>query len=76
MERINAAITCDTEVDKHKETLSVYNIKGEENILSTSEKKEKSRDSYVRMYEYRKHLLHSTYEYACAAQETTISKMK
>ena len=41
-----------------------------------SKKKEKSRDGYVHMYEWREHLFHSAYEYACTAQETTISKMK
>ena len=37
--------------DKDKQTLSAYDIKGEENTLSTSEKKEKSWDGYVCIYE-------------------------
>ena len=40
-----------------------------------SEKKEKACDGYVHIYEYGKHLLHSTYERVCAEQETTISEI-
>ena len=36
--------------DKDKQTSSVYGIKGEYNILSTSEKKEKACDGYVWIY--------------------------
>ena len=65
--------TCDGEVDRDKEASSAYYIKGKEKNYSTSEKKEKSRDGYVCIYECGKNLLHSTYERACASQETTIS---
>ena len=60
----------------HKETLSVYDIKGKENTLSTSENKENAHDGYVHIYECVKKLLDLTYEHVCTAQETTISKMK
>ena len=43
--------TCNTKVNKHKDTLSTYGNEGEENTSSTYENKEKSRDGYVRMYE-------------------------
>ena len=56
--------------------MSDNDIKGEKNNSSTSEKKEKVHDGYVRMYKCGKNLLHSTYERACAAYETTISQMK
>ena len=67
---------CGKEVDKYKETLSANDIKGKEKTLSMSEKKEKSRDGYVCIYEYGKHLLHSIYERTCAAHDTAISQMK
>ena len=35
---------------KYKQTLSAYDIKGEENTLITSEKKENSRDGFVCIY--------------------------
>ena len=76
LKNINLMITCDKEVDKHKENLSVYDNKGEEKTSITYEKKENSRDGYVHMYECGKHLFNPMYECACAAQETTISKMK
>ena len=37
--------------DKYKQTSSAYDIKGEEKTSRTSEKKEKARDGYVRIYE-------------------------
>ena len=43
-------------MDKHKETLSAYDIKGKEKTLSTSEKKENKCDGYVTMYEWEKKL--------------------
>ena len=55
---------------------SVYDNKGEETTSGPSEKKEKSCDGYVCMYECGKHLFNSNYERTCVAQETTISKMK
>ena len=67
---------CDNEADKYKEILSAYYIKGAEKTLSMSEKKEKARDCCVSMYGYGKNLLHSTYERACVANETTISQTK
>ena len=76
MESINTTIPCDKEEDKHKGTSSAYDIKDEEKNLSTSKRKEKARDGYVCMYKCGKHLLHSTYKRACAAQETTINNMK
>ena len=76
MEIINVTIIYDKEGDKHKETSSAYDIKGEGNTLSMSENKEISHDGYVRMYEWGKHLLYPTYECMCASQEITISKMK
>ena len=41
-------------MDKEKQTSSAYDIKGEENTLSTSETKEKKRYGYVLIYEYDK----------------------
>ena len=61
--------------DKYKQTSSAYDIKGEENTLSTSKKKLKARDSDVCIYEYGKLFCTSTFKCACAAQEETISKM-
>ena len=61
LEIVNANIMWDKEADKHKETLSAYDNNGEENILSTSEKKEKAGDGYVFMYECGKHLFCSMY---------------
>ena len=55
--------------------MSAYDNKGEEKTPRTPEKKEKSCDSYVRMYECVKHFLHSTYERACTAQDTAVNKM-
>ena len=63
-------------MDKYKQTSSAYDIKGNANNLSTSEKKEKARDAYVCIYGYSKHLLYSTYGCACLAQEITISQIK
>ena len=55
---------------------SVYDIKNKENTLSTHKKKEKAHDAYVCKYEYSKHFCTSTFKYAYAAQETTISQIK
>ena len=76
MESINVTTICDKEVDKDKETLSVYAIKVEENTSSASDKKDKARDGYAQMYEYKENLLHSMYKRTCAAYEITISQMK
>ena len=65
IERINVTMKCDKEQDKHKETLSFYDNKGTKNTSSTSEKKGKSRDGYVRMYECGKHFFYSIYECEC-----------
>ena len=43
---------------------------------STSGKKEKENDGYVSIYECGKLLFTSTFERACAAQETTISQRR
>ena len=56
--------------------MSTYGNKGKEKTSSTSEKKEKSRDSYVCMYECDKQLLHSKYERACTEKSVCISKME
>ena len=56
--------------------MSTYGNKGKEKTSSTSEKKEKSRDSYVRMYECDKQLLHSKYERACTEKSVSISTME
>ena len=69
-------VTINTTRDNHKENSSVYDSNGKEKTSITSEKKEKARDSYVRMYECGKKLLHSTYRCACASHDTTKSKMK
>ena len=66
----------DKEADKHKETLRAYDNKGEEKTSGMSEKKEKLSDDYFCMYQYDKQFFHSTYEHACAAQDTTISNMR
>ena len=42
--------------DKDKQTLSVYNIKGNKQTSITSENKEKARYDYVRIYECGKNL--------------------
>ena len=62
--------------DKDNTNLSAYDVKVKENTLSTSEKIENTRDSYVHIYEYGKLFCTSTFKRACAAQETTISNMK
>ena len=67
---------CDQEENENKETSSAYDIKGEENTSRMSEKKEKSRDGYINMYECGKHLLHSTYEGVCEAKDMKTSKTK
>ena len=54
----------------------MYDSKDKEKTLSTYERKEQACDGYVYMYECGKRLFNSTYELACAAQETTIHKMK
>ena len=72
LEGINITTTWE---DKDKQNSSAYDIKGKEKILRMSEKKEKACDGYVHIYEYGKHLLHSTYERVCAEQETTISEI-
>ena len=41
LESINITRTYANEANKHKETLSLYGDEGQENTLSTSEKKEK-----------------------------------
>ena len=66
------------ELDSNNEmqTLSEYNIKGEENTSSTDKNKEKTQDGYVRIYECGKIFFISTFESVCAEQETTIRKMK
>ena len=51
MEIINITSTYNKEENKHKEISSIYGNKGEEKALRNSEKKEKSRDGYVRMHE-------------------------
>ena len=51
LDSISGTITCAKEAYKHKETLSLYDSKGEENTSRKFEKKENSRDGYVRMYE-------------------------
>ena len=58
-------ITCNKEVDKHRENSSVYDNKAEEKTLIMSRKKEKACYGYVRMYGCGKQLLHSTNERAC-----------
>ena len=68
LESMDVTTTFNKETDKHKETLSAYSIKGKENILSTSENKEKIYYGYFCMYEYRKQLLHSMYDSSCTAQ--------
>ena len=73
LELNNEMTTC---VDKDKQILSVYDIKGEENTSGISENKEKARDGYVRIYECGKHLLTPTSERAFAAQEISISQIK
>ena len=52
-------------VNGKKETSNAYDIKGKEKTSNTPKKKEKSRDGYAHMNEYRKHLLYSTHECAC-----------
>ena len=59
--------------DKDKQNSSTYDIRGKEKTLGTSEKKEKEWDGYVRIYERGKQFCTSTFECACAAQETNIS---
>ena len=75
-ESLNVKNSCNNQADEHQETSSAYNIKGMENNLSASEKKEKDHGGYDRISECGKQLSHSTYERACAAQDMTISKMK
>ena len=48
----------DKEDDKHKKTLSEYDIKYKEKTSRMSENKERGHAGYVRMYECDKHLLH------------------
>ena len=62
--------------DKDNKNSSAYDVKGKEKTLSTSEKRENTRDGYVHIYEYGKLFCTSTFERACAAQEMTISNMK
>ena len=73
MESNNKRTRC---ADKNKQALSVYDITGEEKTKITSENKEKSWDGYVHIYECGKLFCTSTFERACAAQETTINKIK
>ena len=47
-----------------------------EKTSSTSEKKEKSHDGYISMYECSKNFCHSTYKRAFTATDITISKME
>ena len=54
----------------------MYGNECKENTSSTSEKKEKSFDGYVRMYECSKKLLHSMYERACTATSMFIRNME
>ena len=63
-------------MDKDKQTFSAYVIKGKEQTLRTSEKKEKTSDSYVCIYEGSKQICTSTFKYAYSAQKNTISQMK
>ena len=63
-------------MEKYKQTLSDYDIKGKENTLSTSENNEKVCYGYVPIYECGKHLVHSTYERVCTSQENTTNKIK
>ena len=76
MESFDVTSMQDKEADIEKENLSAFDIKGEKNTLSTSEKTENSFDGHLCMYECGKHLLHSMYEHICATHETTISKIK
>ena len=56
--------------------MSAYAIEEKEKTSSMSENKEKACDGYIRMYEYRKHLLYSMYEHTGTSQERIIIKMK
>ena len=76
MEIINVRIACNKEAGKRKEISSEYDSKGQEKNPRTSEKKEKTRDGQVCMYECGNHLLYLTYERACVSQQKTISNMK
>ena len=51
-------------------------LRAKKRLQALLKRKKKALDGYVHMYEYGKDLLYSTYECACTAQETTISKMK
>ena len=75
-EIINVTSICNKESNKLKDTLSTYGNKGKEKTSSTSKKKEKARDGYVRMYECRKQFLHSTYECACTEKAMYINIME
>ena len=76
LETINVTITCNTEVNNYKETLSVYDNEGEEHTSITSENKVKACDGYVRMYGLGKRLFYSAYDRMCASQETIIGEVK
>ena len=58
LENTNVTRTYKNEAGKHKETLSTYVSEDEEKTSSTTEKKEKSRDGYVIMYECNNKLCH------------------
>ena len=53
-------------LDRDKQNLRDYEIKGEEKTSIKSKKKEKSHDSYDTIYEYGKKLYTSTFGRACA----------
>ena len=55
LETINLITTC---VDKYKQALSMYDIKGERNNFFTCDKKEKACDGCVFIYECGKILLY------------------
>ena len=73
MEGNNETTTC---ADKCKQTSSAYDIKGKKKTSITSEKKENSWGGNVRIYECGNFFCTSTFKRTCAAQETTINKMK
>ena len=63
-------------MDKDKQISRAPGIQGEEKTSIKSEKKEKSWDGYVCIYECRKYFCTSTFERAWAEQGTTNSKIK
>ena len=61
---------------KYKQTSVAYDIKGNENISSTFEKKEKILGGYVHIDECGKQFCTSTFKHTCAEQEKTTSQIK